>query len=379
LASLASPALEPKAGAETGPLLPAMTVNPANGTTNVMPSTVVTVTTADPLETVTLTDGTGTTVNGAIDGTGRSWKSVGALKPGRQYEVSVDVRTSNPEHHVFSAFSTVPGKQVSASILPGAGQTVGVGMPVVVRFSAPVKNQNEILKGISVWSSSGTEIRAKWFSPYELHFRPAAYWTPGEQVTADLDIDGLDAGSNVFGTGHQRVNFTVGPSHVSTVDVNSHIMTVTENGKVLRTMNISAGRPKYPTMNGIHFVWGKAPTVIMDSATVGIPRNSPDGYYEKVNWNVQITTGGEYVHAAPWSVKSQGVNNVSHGCVNASPADAQWFYGLSRTGDIVQVTGSPRAPTAKDGSADWNTPFAQWSPQPTTPGHLPSDMPTTVS
>jgi hypothetical protein len=119
--------------------------------------------------------------------------------------------------------------------------------------------------------------------------------------------------------------------------------------------------------------------VVMDSATVGIPRNSPDGYYEKVNWNVQITTGGEYVHAAPWSVKQQGVNNVSHGCVNASPADAQWFFGLSRMGDIVQVTGSPRAPTAKDGSADWNTPFSQWSPQLTTPGHLPDDMPTTVS
>jgi lipoprotein-anchoring transpeptidase ErfK/SrfK len=379
LASLANPAIQAKAAADTAPLLPAVTVNPANGTTNVMPSTVVTVSTADPLDVVTLTDSTGATVNGLMDGTGRSWKSAGALKPGRQYQVSVDVHTTSPARHLVSTFSTVPGKLVSASILPGNGQTVGVGMPVVVRFSAPVKNTDEILKGISVWSSSGTEIRAKWFSPYELHFRPAAYWTPGDQVTADLDIDGLDAGNNVFGAGHQRVNFTVGPSHISTVDVNSHVMTVTENGKVLRTMNISAGRPKYPTMNGIHFVWGKAPTVIMDSATVGIPRNSPDGYYEKVNWNVQITTGGEYVHAAPWSVKQQGVNNVSHGCVNASPADAQWFYGLSRMGDIVQVTGSPRPPTAKDGSADWNTAFAQWSPQLATPGHLPSDLPTSVS
>jgi lipoprotein-anchoring transpeptidase ErfK/SrfK len=379
LASFAKPELEPKASAAAAPSLPTMTISPANGTTNVMPSTVVTVTTRDPLAGVTLTDTTGATVNGLIDGTGRSWKSAAALMPGRQYQVTVDVRTSAHEHQLVSSFSTVPGKLVSASVLPGNGSTVGVGMPVVVRFSAPVKNQNEILKGISVWSSKGTEVRAKWFSPYELHFRPASYWTQGEQVTANLDLDGLDAGNNVFGSGQQRINFTVGPSHVSTVDVNAHIMTVTENGKVLRTMNISAGRPKYPTMNGVHFVWGKAKTVIMDSATVGIPRNSPDGYYEKVNWNVQITTGGEYVHAAPWSVTQQGVNNVSHGCVNASPADAQWFFGMTRMGDIVQVTGSPRGPTAKDGSADWNTPFNQWSAQLATPGQVPGTQPTAVS
>ena len=75
---------------------------------------------------------------------------------------------------------------------------------------------------------------------------------------------------------------------------------------VLRTIPISAGRPKYPTMNGIHFVWGKTKNLIMDSATVGIPRNSPDGYYEKVYWDVRISYGGAFVHAAPWSVASQG-------------------------------------------------------------------------
>jgi len=328
----------------------------------VMPSTPVTVATKDPLARVLVTDNTGATLDGQIDATSRLWKAAAILKPGRQYQVSVDVNASGHVHHTATTFSTVPGKLVSASVLPGNGATVGVGMPVVVKFSSPVKNQAEILKGVTVWSSSGTEIRAKWFSPYELHFRPAAYWTPGEQVTANLDLEGLDAGGNVFGTGRQRINFTVGPSHISTVDVNAHVMTVTENGKVLRTLPISAGRPKYPTMNGVHFVWGKVKNLIMDSSTVGIPRNSPDGYYEKVNWNVQITTGGEYVHSAPWSVKSQGNNNVSHGCVNASPADAQWFFGFTRMGDVVQVTGSPRAPTAKDGSADWNTGWNQWTP-----------------
>ena len=198
-------------------------------------------------------------------------------------------------------------------------------------------------------------------------------------MTANLDIDGVDAGNNVFGTGQQRVGFSVGVARISTVDVISHTMTITENGKVLRSFPISAGKPKTPTMNGIHVIKGKAKTVIMDSSTVGIPRNSPDGYYLKVNWAVQFTLGGSYVHSAPWSVGKQGVDNVSHGCVNASPANAQWFYNISRMGDIVQVTGSPRTPNARDGSADWNTKWQEWVPQPTTPGHTDTNAPRTVA
>src|SRR5439155_154311 len=323
------PALTAQAEASSAPLPPAFTVSPPNGTTNVMPSTVVTVTSDDHIERVLLTDTTGAAVNGQIDPTSRLWKSAAVLNPGRQYQVTVEVVTNGKHRTTTSSFSTVPGKLVSASIQPTNGAVVGVGMPVIVRFSAPVKNQAEILKGITVWSSSGTEIRAKWMSPYELHFRPAAYWTQGEQVTANLDIDGVDAGNNVFGTGQQRVGFGIGVARISTVDVTSHVMTVTENGKVLRSFPISAGKPKTPTMNGIHVIKGKAKTVIMDSSTVGIPRNSPDGYYLKVNWAVQFTLGGSYIHSAPWSVGKQGVDNVSHGCVNASPANAQWFYNIS--------------------------------------------------
>ena len=69
---------------------------------------------------------------------------------------------------------------------------------------------------------------------------------------------------------------------MSTVDVNAHTMTVTDNGKVVKTIPVSTGRDKYPTKGGIHVVSEKTPKTIMDSATVGIPRNSPDGYYETV-------------------------------------------------------------------------------------------------
>ena len=137
-------------------------------------------------------------------------------------------------------------------------------------------------------------------------------------------------------------------------------MTVTSNGAVVRTVPQSSGREKYPTMGGVHIALEKSQHVVMDSETVGIPRNSPDGYREDVYWNVAITNGGEYVHAAPWSTGAQGNRNVSHGCVNLSTSDATWFYGFSRVGDIIQVVGSPRSPTGDAGTADWNMPWEQW-------------------
>ena len=50
-------------------------------------------------------------------------------------------------------------------------------------------------------------------------------------------------------------------------------------------------------------------------------------------WATRISSSGEFVHAAPWSVGSQGYENVSHGCVNVSTDWAKWFYDNFTYGD----------------------------------------------
>jgi lipoprotein-anchoring transpeptidase ErfK/SrfK len=116
-------------------------------------------------------------------------------------------------------------------------------------------------------------------------------------------------------------------------------------------------------MGGIHIDLYRQQDVHMVSSTVGIPVNSPNGYDEHVFWDVNISDGGEFVHAAPWSTGAQGNSNVSHGCINLSVANATAFYNFSRIGDVIQVTGSPRAPELGDhGTMDWNTPWANWTP-----------------
>jgi hypothetical protein len=91
--------------------------------------------------------------------------------------------------------------------------------------------------------------------------------------------------------------------------------------------------------------------------------NSPDGYDELVYDDVHISDSGEYVHAAPWSVGSQGRTNVSHGCINLSPTDAAAFFAFSNIGDVVEVVGGPRPAELGDhGVMDWSTDWSQWIP-----------------
>mgnify|MGYP006171307037 CR=1 FL=1 len=54
----------------------------------------------------------------------------------------------------------------------------------------------------------------------------------------------------------------------------------------------------------------------MNSETVGIAEGNPEYYdIDDVEYAMRVTYSGEFVHAAPWSVGSQGNANVSHGCI----------------------------------------------------------------
>ncbi len=202
-----------------------------------------------------------------------------------------------------------------------------------------------------------------WFSPTELHFRPRQFWPHGEKVTASWDLTGWNAGNGAWGMGTGSTHFTIGDARVSLVDLNAHTMTVTLNGQTVAVYPISGGKPKDPTMDGVHIVLDRESVVRMISSSVGIPVNSPDGYDELVYDDVHISDSGEYVHAAPWSVASQGVANVSHGCVNLSPTDALAFFLFSRVGDVVLIQGSPRPPEPGDhGVMDWDTQWTSFTP-----------------
>jgi lipoprotein-anchoring transpeptidase ErfK/SrfK len=291
------------------------------------------------------------------------WASRGRLRPATEYQVRALVRPKGGRSQTRTwKFSTaIPAAGLGAKVIPGDDEVVGVGMPITLKFNQPVVNKAAVEQRLEVRTSVPVKGSWRWFGDKEVHWRPLQYWPANIEVWMNADLVGVDAGNGVFGDVNRTVHFKIGDAHVSTADTATHTMTVTDNGQVVRTMPISAGRDKYPTMSGTHIVIGKAPTVVMDSRTNGIPLDSPDGYLETVLWDTQISSTGEYVHAAPWSVGSQGRANVSHGCINVATDQAQWFFEFSQKGDIVQVNGTSRGPNEDIAVKDWKIPAAQWA------------------
>lgn len=304
----------------------------------------------------------GVAVPGAVNSEGTRWASSAPLALGTRYEMTARIDSPHGPVTARSSFTTLtPQARLGPVVSPGDHAVAGVAKVIVVTFRSPVADRAAVERRLTVTSQPAVEGAWRWMSDHEVHWRPRAMWPANTAVEVAAALDGVDAGNGVWGERDVHVSFRIGDARVSYVDVRTHKMVVTRNGVAVKTFDQSAGSDRYPTMNGTHVVLEKFPKVVMDSATVGIPRNSPDGYLTTTYWSVRISNSGEFVHGAPWSVDSQGRANVSHGCVNLAPADAEWFFDFAQPGDPVVVTGSTRPPSTTDaGTADWNMTWDQW-------------------
>ena len=296
-----------------------------------------------------------------------SWQSTSRLQPGETYRVkgvAVDGEGADTVYRAqFSTEDLSLDQQTYASFFPLPGSTVGVGMPAIVKFDVPVTNKAAIQRHLNVTSVPAQPGAFHWISDQEVHWRPKSYWQPGTKVTIDADIDSVPAGDGVYGQNSRTSSFTVGRSMVSKVDMNSHQMRVFRDGKLVRTIPITTGeQPKFTTRSGIKVIVEKYRTKRMSSETVGIPVDSEDGYdLDNVEYAMRVTYSGEFVHAAPWSVGSQGRANVSHGCTGMSTTNAGWLYSRTLIGDVVEYVGTNKPMTLTTGIGDWNVPFGEYA------------------
>jgi lipoprotein-anchoring transpeptidase ErfK/SrfK len=340
-----------------------LTVTPRDKATKVaLDTTARVVADSGRLRAVKVTAGGGRRLAGKLDTDGRTWVSTGALAPATRYRVVAEaIDDAGTPARAQTTFTTMrPRAELRAAIMPLDGETVGVGLPIGVWFNERVNDKAAVERRLQVTSSKKVTGAWHWFNDREVHYRPRTYWPAGAKVTLRARLAGTDAGRGLWGVADRTIRFSIGERRVSVVDVRTHRMKVTSGGRTLRVMPVSTGREQYPTTNGVHFVIEKNAVKLMDSSTVGIPRNSPGGYYQKVAWSVRISNSGEFVHAAPWSTGSQGRANVSHGCVNLSTANAAWYFRLTRRGDVVEVRGSPKRPGTSFGVADWNMSWSRW-------------------
>ena len=345
------------------PPVASILTNPPDRALGVSPLAPITVTVAKgKLGQVTLTNPQGAPVVGQLEPDGTTWKTTEPLGYGKAYTINANaIGNDNRPVTITSSFRTIAPRTLAyPSINPTDGQTVGVGQPLAVYFDEPIANKQEAENSITVTTTPHVEGAFYWFSNKEVHWRPQQFWEPGTHVKVDIQVYGKDLGNGVYGQQDRMSHFTIGDAFIARADGVTHQMTVEINGQVVRTMPISMGRPDFASANGVHVVTERNATKVMDSTTFGLALDA-GGYMTKVQWATRISNGGEFVHAAPWSVAQQGNSNVSHGCINLSPDNAKWFFDNVKKGDVV-INANTGGPDLKpwDGFGDWQIPWGQW-------------------
>ena len=310
--------------------------------------------------------GAGGTLPGTTSDDGKTWTSL----PGAElaYDATYQVQASAVDSdgktaQLKNSFQTInPAEKFTASaeyIDPDS--TVGVGMPVAVKFDMPITDRAAVEKALVIKSSKPVEGAWSWNGEgTEVTFRPKEFWPADTAVHVSGDLYGVKGTDKAYGADNVDLNFKVGSSLIMKVDANTLQMIVERNGQVVQTLPVTTGKPGFETRSGIKVISAKEGTVIMDSATTGTPAGSSESYRLEVNDAMRLTESGEFIHAAPWSTYAQGSYSVSHGCIGLSSSDADWLYGMASPGDVVVVTNTGRETDLGNGITAWNEPWEQW-------------------
>ena len=242
---------------------------------------------------------------------------------------------------VSMAAANQSSKFTIASVLPRPGEVVGMAHPVVVTFSVPVANRRAAERAIQIKSAAGMTGKFEWLDDAVVQWVPDRFWPAHSTVALSV--------------GPLATDFKTGPAVLGVADISDHTFTVSVDGVGAAplpprpaphhrphwgeegVMLASMGRPEFPTPVGVYTVLSKDRSMVMDSSSVGVPLTDPAGYRVPVDYAVRISHRGLFVHSAPWAVNSLGFENVSHGCISLSPADAEWYFNTVNVGDPVIV------------------------------------------
>ena len=332
---------------------PRVTITPANGAKDADPSAGITVTAADGTLSHVTVRTSGEAVPGGLSQGGTVWRSQWALDVSQAYAVTATASGPGGTVTVTSAFHTLIPSQTFRTYTPlGYRATYGVGMPIILYFSQRITNKAAVERALQITTS--TPVVGAWYwddpcnmAPTCVYFRPRDYWPAGTTVSFTGHLNGVQGAPGVYGYHTLTQTFNIGPSLIAVGNTRTHRTQIYYNGKLRYDWPISSGRPGDDTPDGSYLTIEKANPVQMTGP----------GYSISVPWSVRFTWSGDYYHDAYWSVGEQGFENVSHGCVNLAPADAETYYNLAVPGDPITIVGSPKGGTWDNGWTEW---FLSW-------------------
>ncbi|MGW7498930.1 L,D-transpeptidase [Streptomyces luteogriseus] len=318
---------------------------------------------------VEVKDAKGKKVDGEISGDGASWTPSTHLAGATKYTVHAVAKDSEGRTAAEDAgFTTLtPENTFTGTFTPEDGSKVGVGMPFSVRFSRGITNPEDVEKAIRITTEPAVDVQGHWFGNDRLDFRPEKYWKPGTKVTVDLNLDGVEGRSGVYGEQDKTVKFTIGRNQVSVVDAKKLTMKVMRDGKTIKTIPVTTGQPGMETWNGQMVISEMLTVTRMNGETVGY-----GGEYDikDVPHAVRLTTSGTFLHGNYWASGAFGNYNASHGCIGLrdvrggwdKKVAAAWFFNHSMIGDVVVVKNSEDQTVAPDnGLNGWNMSWEKWT------------------
>ncbi|MDK8795911.1 Ig-like domain-containing protein [Corynebacterium sp. MSK041] len=329
------------------------TISVKDGATEVEPGIPVKVNTPAGLSSVTMTNESGKEVKASFNDDRTEWTTAEPLGYGKTYTVKAMTKQGTA---TLASFTTVtPSLQMSGSVSPLEGSEVGVAQAVVFYFDVSPQDRQAVQDAITIETSNNTVGGFYWIEANKLIWRPKEYWEPGTKVTVKADLYGKDFGNGIYGQQDTETNFTSGEEVRTVVDNSTKTLTVYRNGEKIKSFNIALGRDgSYDTPNGNYVVGDRHDSLVMDSRTYGLSLEA-GGYVTPVNYATQLSWSGIYVHSAPWATWALGQTNVSHGCINATPADAKWYMDTVKRGDPVEIVNTKGSTLpGTDGLGYWN-------------------------
>lgn len=306
-------------------------------------------------------------MTGTLNEDETEWVSDWNLRPGAEVTVTATAENEAGETtelvHDFTTHEVIPGQRLELmSNFPSSGDTVGVGMPVVINFDLPVVNKTQVENSMMVTSEQEITGSWVWQTDQMAVFRPEEYWEPYQNVTVDLNLAGVEASEGVFGHRNHQIDFEIGRELIATMHVPDHEMIIEIDGEHERTMEVSNGaanREFDTTTSGVHVLMERYEELTMDSATVGIEEGDPGYYNVDVLYAVRTSNSGEFIHEMS-SNSAIGSGNTSNGCTNLRMDDSRWFFENTLMGDILDTTGTDREFEWNNGWGFWQMSWDEW-------------------
>jgi lipoprotein-anchoring transpeptidase ErfK/SrfK len=336
---------------------PTLLLTPEDGATGELLSTEVGTRTDGQISSVELVSEDGDRIEGSLREDGSSWVPERPLEPTTGYTATVtSTGGSGLTTSDTTSFTTMaaPAPRTGTGLYLFDGGEYGVAMPVVVEFVQPVPPdaragvQKRLFvttdppqPGVWHWVENGSQA----------FYRARGYWQPGTELDVRIALEGHPTGDGRYGDTDRSATATIGSRVELEVDNDRKSMTVIEDGEVTRSMPVSLGKASTPSSSGRMVVMTRERQTVFDTFDELGPG---EGYRIDIEYALRLTWGGEFIHAAPWSVADQGERNVSHGCVNLSTRNARWLFGVVKVGDPVTVRGTGQELAQGNGWTAWD-------------------------